>query len=361
MKKDLILISLVATGVFNVLLLMNRSRGGESVKAATDRVESVAGSNGEVVAGPGRVEPVSEGIAVGAELDGKLRSVLVEDGDHVRCGQLLAVLSNDDYRAQVESAEAQLSEREADLRKIVNGTRTEEREEARASVNETSAVLENARIEMERRQQLNQEGVVSREQAETYEREYKVAKARYDAAEQHYALLSDPSREEDVAHAQAEAALAKANVNEARARYQKTFVFSPIDGVVLRKHHRSGENVTLSASSPDPIVTLGDTTALRVRVDVDEDDVARIRVGDLGYVTADAFGGRRFGGRVVRIGEELGPKNVRTDEPAERVDKKILETLIQLDDGHELPVGLRVDSFIMVSQPSAASARRSGL
>src|SRR6516164_6993857 len=228
MKKDLILISLVATGVFNVLLLMNRSRGGESVKAATDRVESVAGSNGEVVAGPGRVEPVSEGIAVGAELDGKLRSVLVEDGDHVRCGQLLAVLSNDDYRAQVESAEAQLSEREADLRKIVNGTRTEEREEARASVNEASAVLENARIEMERRQQLNQ------------------------------------------------------------------------DGVVLRKHHRSGENVTLSASSPDPIVTLGDTTALRVRVDVDEDDVARIRVGDLGYVTADAFGGRRFGGRVVR-------------------------------------------------------------
>jgi len=123
-------------------------------------------------------------------------------------------------------------------------------------------------------------------------------------------------------------------------------VFSPIDGVVLRRHHRSGEDV----SSPDPIVTLGDTTALRVRVDVDEDDVARIRVGERGYVTAHAFGGQRFGGRVVRIGGELGPKNVRTDEPAERVDEKILETLIQLDDGHELPVGLRVDSFISVSR-----------
>jgi len=88
-------------------------------------------------------------------------------------------------------------------------------------------------------------------------------------------------------------------------------VFSPIDGVVLRRHHRSGKDVT----SPDPIVTLGDTTALRVRVDVDEDDVARIRVGERGYVTAHAFGG-----------------------------------LIQLDDGHELPVGLRVDSFISVSR-----------
>jgi HlyD family secretion protein len=57
----------------------------------------------------------------------------------------------------------------------------------------------------------------------------------------------------------------------------------------------------------------------------------------------------------VRIGQEMGPKNLRTNEPTERVDKKILETLIQLEGADGLPVGLRVDSFILVAQSSAAS------
>jgi len=81
---------------------------------------------------------------------------------------------------------------------------------------------------------------------------------------------------------------------------------------------------------------------------MDETDIARVQVGQRAYVTADAFDGRKFWGRVTRIGGELGRKNVRTDEPTERVDTKILETLVQFDDGRELPAGLRVDSFIIV-------------
>jgi HlyD family secretion protein len=64
------------------------------------------------------------------------------------------------------------------------------------------------------------------------------------------------------------------------------------------------------------------------------------------YVKAEAYGDRRFTGKVVRIGEALGRKNVRTDEPTERVDTKILETLIELDPGQTLPIGLRVDAFL---------------
>jgi ABC exporter DevB family membrane fusion protein len=302
------------------------------------------------------VEPLSEDIKVGSEVSGKLRSVLLEEGDHVRRGQVLAILENDDFRAQVASAEADLAEKKAVLRKIVNGARNEERREALASVNEVQAVMENARAEMERRQRLYRDGVVSREEADRYEREFRVAKARHDAAAQHYALLEDPAREEDRARGEAGVALARAQLEEARARYEKTLVRSPIDGVVLRKHHRPGESVTNSSNSPDPVVTLGDEKVLRVRIDVDEDDVARVRLGDPAYVTADAYRGRKFWGHVVRIGREMGPKNLRTDEPTERVDKKILETLIQLDEGRELPVGLRVDSFILVSPSSGAPA-----
>src|SRR5260370_9688217 len=98
---------------------------------------------------------------------------------------------------------------------------------------------------------------------------------------------------------------------------------------------------------PDPILTIGDRNILRVRVDVDETDVSKVRVGQKAYVTAGAFGKQKFWGRVVRVGQQLGPKNVRTDEPTERVDTKILETLVELDPGTQLPDGLRVDASIV--------------
>jgi len=75
-------------------------------------------------------------------------------------------------------------------------------------------------------------------------------------------------------------------------------------------------------------------------------DVSRVRVGQRAYVTADAYGRQKSGGKVVRVGQQLGPKNVRTDEPTEKVDTKILETLVELDPGSQLPDGLRVDAFI---------------
>lgn len=320
-----------------------RGHDKPSAQPAGNKVTALA----DLIAAPGRIEPLSEDVRVGSEINGKLKAVLVEEGGHVKCGQLMAELENSDYAAQVASSEAQLGEKEAELRKTVNGARAQERREALAAVTEAEAVMENARADMERRQRLYQAGVIAREEADRYEREYKVAKARYDAELQRQALVDDEAREEDRSKAEAEVALARAQLDEVRARYEKTFIRAPMDGVVLRKHHRAGESVTNSSNSPDPIVTLGNREVLRVRVDVDETDVSKIRVGQRAYVTADAFRDRKFWGRIVRLGGELGRKNIRTDEPTERVDTKILETLIQLDDGHELPVGLRVDAFIV--------------
>jgi len=64
-------------------------------------------------------------------------------------------------------------------------------------------------------------------------------------------------------------------------------------------------------------------------------------------VTAEAYGDRKFLGRVIRVGRILGKKNVRTDEPTEHVDTKILETLVELKAGELLPLGLRVDAFVV--------------
>jgi len=300
-----------------------------------------------LIAAAGRVEPSSEDIKLASQLNGKLKSILAEEGDKVKAGQLLAELENSDYRAQVESAAAEVQQKEAELRKVINGARAQERREALSTVEEARAVMNNARSEMERRQKLFAAGVISREEADRYAKEYQVAKARYDEMSQHHALVAADAREEDRAMAGANLQLAKARLDEARAVLEKTCIRAPIDGTVLRKHHRAGESVSNSSTSPDPIFTMGDKRALRVRVDVDEADVSKLTLGQAAYVTADAYGTRRFPGHVVRIGQELGRKNVRTDEPTERVDTKILETLVELDNGIDLPVGLRVNAFIV--------------
>ncbi|MGD1025126.1 MAG: efflux RND transporter periplasmic adaptor subunit [Candidatus Sulfotelmatobacter sp.] len=300
-----------------------------------------------LIAGPGRVEPNSEDIKIGSELSGRLKTVYVEEGDMIHRGQVLAELENADYLAEVESAKASVVAKEAALRKVINGARRQERNEAWSSVDEAKALMQNAQSESRRRQELFAAGVVSREELDRYASEADVAKAKYEAAVEQHSLVDDHAREEDRSLAEADLQLAKAQVEEAQARYQKTFIRSPIDGGVLRKHHRSGESVSNSSTVPDPVLTIGDRKVLRVRVDVDETDVSKVRVGQKAYVAADAFGKQKFWGHVVRVGQQLGPKNIRTDEPTERVDTKILETLVELDPGAELPDGLRVDAFIV--------------
>jgi HlyD family secretion protein len=334
------------------LVFATRHSHGNAAAAAAPAINGPA-----LIAGPGRVEPYSEDIKIGSELSGRLKSVLVEEGDAIGRGQVLAELENADYRAEVESAKASVLSKEAALRKVINGARRQERDEAWSSVDEARAVTENAQSEWRRRQQLFAAGVISREELDRYTREADVGQAKYQAAIEQHSLVDDHAREEDRSLAEADLQLAKSQLDEAQARYQKTFIRSPIDGTVLRKHHRSGESVSNSSTVPDPILTIGDRKTLRVRVDVDETDVSKVRIGQKAYVTADAFGKQKFWGRVVRVGQQLGPKNVRTDEPTERVDTKILETLVELASGTQLPDGLRVDAFIVPDGGEVAEGR----
>lgn len=299
-----------------------------------------------LIAAPGRVEAVSEEIRISSELSGRLHSVPVEEGDRVYKGQVLAQIENDDYIARVAAAEATLSQRQAELLRTVNGARSQERRASEASMQAAKAVLENARREADRRRNLAERDMISRDEAERYERAYQVAQAEYERASQEFSLVDADARDEDRHRAEAAVATAKAQLAEARAYLDKTYIRSPLDGVVLRKFRHPGESVSTQFDSP--IVTLADDSSLRVRLDVDETDVAHLRIGQSSYVTAEAYGTRKFTGHIIRVGRILGRKNVRTDEPSERVDTKILETLMQLDPGQMLPLGLRVDAYVQV-------------
>ena len=308
---------LVAAGILFALSMVNllRSRGHE-VSAAGTNAGAVSAT---LIAAPGRVEAVSEEVRVSSELSGRLKRVAVEEGDRVQRGQVLAEIENDDYHARVAAAEAELAQREAELRRTVNGARTQERREAEASMQAAKAVLENSKSEAERRRGLADRNVISQDEAERYERGYKVARAQ---------------------------------LAEARAYLEKSYIRAPSNGLILRKLRHNGESVSTQFDSP--VITMADDSVLRVRLDVDESDVSKLRVGERAYVTAEAYGTHKFVGRVIRVGGILGKKNIRTDEPSEHVDTKILETLMELDPGQRLPLGLRVDAYVESGQIGAS-------
>lgn len=328
------------------------------LRSRTHRVEAAAPqpiSTTGLIAAPGRVEALSEEIRVSSELSGRLKTVNVEEGDRVKRGDVIAELLNDDYHARVAAAEANLEQRQAELRRTVNGARTQERGEANAALEASKAVLENAKSEAQRRRGLADRNVISRDEAERYERAYQVSRAQFDQAQQHFSLVDADAREEDRARAEAAVATAKAQLAEAQAYLEKSYIRAPMNGVILRKLRHKGESVSTQFDSP--IVTMADDSILRVRLDVDEADVSKLAVGQVAFVTAETYGTKRFFGKVIRVGHILGKKNIRTDEPTEHVDTKILETLVELEPGQTLPLGLRVDCYLKVEAPGSETRR----
>jgi HlyD family secretion protein len=333
----------VATTV--VIVARPTSRPGAAGDAAPAGASATAAHDAALIVGPGRVEPISEEIAVSGEVPGRLRAVLVDEGDRVAKGQVLAEVEPAEYRARLAAARAALAIARAEEQRLVNGSRREEREEARAAAAQAGEVAQQADAERHRRETLFAEGVIAREELERAIRDERVAAARHVEQREHARVVDAAARDDERARARAAVALAAAQADEASVLLAKTLVRAPVDGVVLRRHLRAGESLAV-LPVPSPIVTLADVGALRVRVDVDEADIGGLRVGQPAWVTADAYGTRRFAGRVVRIGAMLGRARIRTDDPAERIDHKVLETLVELDASARLPIGLRVDAFI---------------
>lgn len=299
-----------------------------------------------VIHAGGLVEPAGEERMVVPEAAGRLARVLIAEGDQVEAGQVLAELVNDEERARLLLAEAQVTMRAAELARLRAGARSEERDEARAALAEAEAARVLALSERERRESLVASGQLSREVLDQARAQGSAAAARRDALAARLALVDGPPRAEDLLIAEAALAAAEAERTLAEALLEKTRVRAPIAGVVLKRHLREGEFV--APLNPVPLATLGDLSRRYVRADIDELDIARIREGQPAEVRSDAFPGRTFGGRVTYVASRMGGRNLLSGDPAQRRDMKILEALVALDAGEELPVGLRVDVRIRI-------------
>jgi HlyD family secretion protein len=262
---------------------------------------------------------------------------------------VVATLENADHLARVRAAEANVAIAKAGLDRVINGARPAERAEAAAAVREAEALLVRAERELNRQQGLAQKRLGSGQDLDNATSEQEVGRARLARAREHLAVVDAPAREDERAKAEAEVLLAEARLAEFQAIYQKSFVRSPIDGVVLRRIRRAGEQVTELGDTP--ILAVGDISRLRVRAEIDEADINLVRLGQQARIEADAYGDRHFKGQVARLGNLMGRKRVLSEDPGERQDTRVLEVLIDLEADTQLPAGLRVDVFIAIGEP----------
>jgi ABC exporter DevB family membrane fusion protein len=373
MRKTLILssIAIILTMASLAYFFWFQPSGVEQQVSANEKDPEVEITANTVVA-PGVVEPISEEIEVGTEIPGKLKQVLVEEGQEIVKRQKIAILENLDFKTQIseararitilqrqkETARARLLRAKADQTRMFNGARPVERREAKRSFEETLPEISQAKSEYERRQKLFATGDISREEVERAGKTLENAERKSLTVRERFNVINADARKDDLRKAEAAIILAETQVREfdalleeaevrvrtAQANLDKTIIKSPITGIVLRKRSKAGESV--SPESQVGIVSIADVSALRIRVDLDETDVARVSVGQKTLVKADAYGDQQFQGKIIRIGQIMGRKNFRTERPTEKVDTKILEVLIELEPDTKLPLGLRVDAFI---------------
>jgi len=340
-------------GVFLLLALL-ASLGMYLVRNHRDSPPTVSVRRGRIhwrIAANGRVEGASGEIPLSFAVPGRIRAIFVEEGERVRRGQILAELENAEHRARVEAERALVAKAEAQLELVRAGARIEEKEHARAALDEARAVAAHAEATYRRAQQLYERGILSREDLERAEREWQTARARQHAAHQQYERVLTGNRPQEIAAAEAELRLARARLREAEAHYEHTRLRAPCDGVILRRFMRPGE-ILRPEMLPNPVLSLADDSRLRVRAEIDETDVAKIRLGAPAFVTADAYRGEAFTGRVVKIGAAVGRKTLLSDDPAEKRDREVLEVWIELDPTARgrLLIGLRVDVLIELAR-----------
>ncbi|MBV9945347.1 MAG: efflux RND transporter periplasmic adaptor subunit [Myxococcales bacterium] len=315
------------------------SRGQASAEA--EDAHLVANAVPEEVVAPGATEGTSDVVELAFEVGGTVAAVDVEESASVKAGQVLARLDDRLARAELARAESEWQAARARRDAVVRGARALEVAAAEAEARAAGAEAAVQERESHRTAALLRAGAVGGAEAERARAAADAASARAAAAAARLALVKAGSRDELRREASAAVESARAAVDEATVRLSKTELRAPCDGVIMRRLVNPGERSM--DVGPRPIVTLVDRSRLRVRAEVDEEDIGRVRTGSTGYATAPTYGARRFPGKVTRLTGQLGRRKVITDDPRARQDTRVLDVLFELTDAVDLPIGLRMD------------------
>ncbi len=269
------------------------------------------------VAGAGIVEPASEIIDIGSALSGLVTDVRVRPGDRVEKGQVL-------FTVDARAAQASLAQANAAIG------------EARAAIAEAGTEQKTARQQLALYRGLDDPAAVSRAEVIRAEGEEAAATSRLGSA-------------------RARLAAAQSAAAAARTEIERLVIRAPLAGEILAVNIRPGEFVaTQGGGNSQPFIQMGQTNPLHVRVDIDENEVARVALGQPAVISPRGAAELHVEATFVRAEPQVVPKRSLTNSAAERVDVRVLQLIYALPPSDDFRVGQQIDAFI----PAKAAAAK---
>ena len=276
----------------------------------------------ETVNASGKVYPEIE-VKISPDISGEIVELNVEEGDSVKKGQILARIFADIYALQRDEAASRVNQSAATV------------ENSKASLEALQATLDQAKLAYDRNKKLYDDKVISRSEFEGFETAYKSAQANYNAAKQNIKGL-------EAGVQTAQTGLSSANKNLGR-----TTLVAPMDGIISSLLVKKGERVSgNSFSLGTEMMRVADMNVLEVRVDVGENDVVKVHLGDSADVEVDAYNNRKFKGIVTQIASStkggtgassLSSTDVTQYEVRIRLDKDSYSDLLNPDRPKSFP------------------------
>ena len=306
MNKKL-LWTIIALVVLIVLFVSLKKAGvigkedGLTVSAEKASVRTII----ETVNASGKVYPEIE-VKVSPDISGEIVELNVNEGDSVTKGQVLARIYADIYSTQRDQVAAGVNQARAQL---ANSS---------ASILGLKATLENAKQVYERQQKLFNDKVTSRQEFEQAQQAYRSAEANYNGAR-------EGLKGTQAAISGAEAQLARANKDLSR-----TTLVAPMNGIISLLAVKKGERVVGTAQmAGTEMMRVADMRSIEIRVDVGENDIPKVKIGDTAVVEVDAYTNRKFKGLVYKIANPITAGGAAAGGGSEVTNYKVHIRLLQ--------------------------------
>lgn len=259
----------------------------------------------ETVNASGKVYPEIE-VKISPDVSGEIVELTVAEGDTVKRGQVLARIYADILNSQRDQVAAGVSQQQA---QVSNTT---------AQSAAIKATLDQAETQYNRQKKLLDEKVISRLEFEQAEQAVKSARANYNAAM------------EGIKSAKAGVQSVQAQLNRANKDIGRTLITSPMDGVISLLAIKKGERVAgNSFNVGTEMMRVADMRSFEVRVDVGENDIPKVKLGDTAIVEVDAYTSRKFKGIVYKIANPSTGNNLTANASAEVTNYKVHIRLLQ--------------------------------
>lgn len=288
-------------------------------------------------------------VGLGFRVSGRLAEALVEEGDTVAAGDLLARLDTRPLEDAVSAAEAQVEGMGAALEKLEAGSRPAEIAQARAVLSEREADLRNAIQRLERAATLTTGGTLAQANLDDMQAAHDMAAARVNSAGEALRLLEEGARAEDIATARANLYAAEANLSAAHTSLADAQLLAPADGVILSRAQEPGSIL----SQGQVVYVLSLTRPVWVRAYISEPDLGRIHPGMAVEVTTDTAPNRPYRGTVGFISPvaEFTPRSVETPDLRTDLVYRLRITVTEADEG--LRQGMPVTVHLPLDGPPA--------